>query len=79
MNIINFGSIAQGFATGGRSANNRKRSTRVIMDYEGRPRPGRLEPSRKSLIVGFSKDDYDTDTGEEDDPIMVEASSATVR
>lgn len=42
------------------------------MHSEGRPRLGRREPAKKNPVVGFLEDNYDTDTGEEDDPIVGE-------
>lgn len=73
MNLLEIGSIAGGFAAGGPTSNSRKRSTRMILHSEGRPRPKPQETPKKKLFVGFSEDDYGLDTGEEDDPIVIEA------
>ncbi|XP_057452841.1 uncharacterized protein LOC130744695 [Lotus japonicus] len=72
-NIVDVGSIAGGWAAGGPTNNSRKRSTRVIMSAAGRPRPGSLHPPRQKVAITFTEDDYGEDTGEEDDPIVIEA------
>lgn len=53
--------------------NSRKRSTIVIMSAAGRPRPGSSRPPWQKVAVGFTEYDYGADTGEEDDPIVIEA------
>ncbi|XP_057432627.1 uncharacterized protein LOC130725411 [Lotus japonicus] len=43
------------------------------MSAAGRPRPNSLRPPQQKVPITFTEDDYGTDTGEEDDPIVVEA------
>ncbi|XP_057418784.1 uncharacterized protein LOC130712994 [Lotus japonicus] len=43
------------------------------MSAAGRPLPSSLRPPQQKVPITFTEDDYDTDTGEEDDLIVVEA------
>ncbi|XP_057455806.1 uncharacterized protein LOC130746984 [Lotus japonicus] len=72
-NLVSVGSITGGWAAGGPSNNSRKRSTRIIMSAAGRPHPSSLRPPQQKVSITFTEDDYGADTGEEDDPIVVEA------
>src|ERR1044072_4970413 len=66
-------SIAGGFAGGGPTANSRKRHLKAVLHMQHASKSKPSISRDRGTVITFSDEDYGEETGEDDDPLVIEA------
>ena len=66
-------SIAGGFAGGGPTSNSRKRHLKTVLHLQHTSKSRPSASKDKGTVISFSDLDYGEETGEDDDPLVIEA------